>query len=451
MADKAIVVTDLGYGDSGKGTMVDYLVRQAPSVVIRHNGGAQAAHNVVLPDGRHHTFSQFGSGSFLNDVPTYLSRYMLVNPLYIFTESQQLNGLDVTDVMQRLVIDADAKVVTPWHLLTNQLRELARGADRHGSCGHGVGEAMADAIDHPELTIYIRNLYDGTLPDRLAAVRNHKFVQAKELARQSEPGHSLLAEFMSNDLFANTASIYRTLVGMVQVVETDYLDYLARSYDQLVFEGAQGVLLDEWYGFHPYTTWSTTGHHNAEQLLGEVGFDGEIIRLGVVRSYMTRHGAGPFVTEDTALDAQMPEPHNGNNVWQHGFRVGHPDMVALRYALEVIGGADALALTHLDRAKDISRVATTYTMSEPVDSSLFDAIGQMVTRIIPGSIDELDRQEAITQALMSAQPNYQQFSATADMSVAEGLTSVFMNELTLPVCYTSNGPTWADKHALVAC
>lgn len=451
MAGKAIIVTDLGYGDSGKGTMVDYLVRQAPSAVIRHNGGAQAAHNVVLPDGRHHTFSQFGSGSFVQDVPTYLSRYMLVNPLPIFAEAEQLKQQGIRDVLQRLAIDADAKVVTPWHLLTNQLRELARGEYRHGSCGHGVGETMADAIDHPELTIHIRNLYDGTLPDQLAAVREYKLGQASELARQSQQGESLMTEFVSNDLLAATVHVYRALVRMVRVVETDYLDYLDRHYDQLVFEGAQGVLLDEWYGFHPYTTWSTTGHHNAEQLLGEIDFAGEIMRLGVVRSYMTRHGAGPFVTEDAALDARMPEPHNGNNVWQHGFRVGHPDMVALRYALEVIGGADALALTHLDRAKFVSRVATSYQLPDWVNSSLFDGIGRMVTRIIPGGVDELDRQAAITHALMSAHPNYQRFSATAGMSAAEGVISLFMNELTLPVCYTSYGPTWADKHALVAC
>ncbi len=126
-------------------------------------------------------------------------------------------------------------------------------------------------------------------------------------------------------------------------------------------------------------------------------------------------------------------------------------MVALRYALDVIGGADALALTHLDRAKYITRAATTYKLLEPVDSSLFDATGQMVTRIIPGGIDELDRQEAITHTLMSAQPNYQRFSAPAGMSAAEGLISLFVNELALPVCYTSYGPTWVDKHALVAC
>ena len=85
-----------------------------------------------------------------------------------------------------------------------------------------------------------------------------------------------------------------------------------------VFEGAQGVLLDEWRGFHPYTTWSTTTFANAETLLAEAGETA--IRLGVVRCYLTRHGPGPFVTEDPTLE--IPEPHNGTGTWQGAFRNG---------------------------------------------------------------------------------------------------------------------------------
>lgn len=101
-----------------------------------------------------------------------------------------------------------------------------------------------------------------------------------------------------------------------------------------MFEGAQGVLLDEWHGFHPYTTWSTTTFGNAETLLAEAAMTAT--RLGVVRCYLTRHGPGPLVTEDPTLE--LPDPHNGRNEWQGAFRVGHFDAVALRYAIEVAGG-----------------------------------------------------------------------------------------------------------------
>lgn len=451
MAHRAIIVTDLGYGDAGKGTMVDYLVRQAPSAVIRHNGGAQAAHNVVLPDGRHHAFSQFGSGSYLNDVPTYLSRYMLVNPLHLFTEAEQLHQQGVRNVFARLAIDEAAMVVTPWHMLVNQLREIMRGAERHGSCGHGVGEAMADAIDHPELTIRIRDLFSYSLPAKLNEVRYHKRTQAVKLATTQPEAQALLAEFDNDDVLQMTVDVYRALTHNVRVVDGDYLHYLVNGYEQLVFEGAQGVLLDEWYGFHPYTTWSTTTHHNALCLLDDIAYTGDVTRLGVVRSYMTRHGAGPFVTEDAQLVPYLAEPHNGNNRWQHGFRVGYPDIVALRYALEVAGGVDALAITHLDQAGYMNQVAVGYRTLFPFDTALFDGMNGVVTRIIPGGSDELDRQSAITQALMSAQPQYQQLRAVTGASGAEGIVTLFTNELALPVCYTSYGPTWADKQALVAC
>lgn len=116
----------------------------------------------------------------------------------------------------------------------------------------------------------------------------------------------------------------------------------------VVFEGAQGVLLDEWHGFHPYTTWSTTTFANAEALLAESGRSCPARRLGVVRAYTTRHGPGPHMTEDRELAALLPEPHNGTGAWQGAFRVGHFDAVAHAYAVEVCGGVDALALTHLD-------------------------------------------------------------------------------------------------------
>ena len=96
------------------------------------------------------------------------------------------------------------------------------------------------------------------------------------------------------------------------------------------------------------------------------------VRLGVVRCYMTRHGPGPFVTEDPTLE--IPEPHNQNGAWQGAFRTGHFDAVALRYAVEVSGGVDAVALTHLDvAARHPLRMCRSYQVG-----------GQRQTRILPG-------------------------------------------------------------------
>src|SRR5437763_522887 len=126
---QAILIADLGYGDAGKGATVDYLARlTAAHTVVRYNGGAQAAHNVVAPDGRHHTFAQFGSATFLPGVRTHLSRFMVLHPLAMVREAEHLGVLGITDALGRTTIDGDALVISPYQQAANRLRELARGA-----------------------------------------------------------------------------------------------------------------------------------------------------------------------------------------------------------------------------------------------------------------------------------------------------------------------------------
>ena len=117
--------------------------------VVRFNGGAQAGHNVVTADGRHHTFAQFGSGTFWPGVRTFLSRFMLVDPLALAAEAAHLAAVGVSDALDRLAVDADALLATPYHRAANRARELARGLDRHGSCGMGIGETASYALRFP--------------------------------------------------------------------------------------------------------------------------------------------------------------------------------------------------------------------------------------------------------------------------------------------------------------
>ena len=119
----------------------------------------------------------------------------------------------------------------------------------------------------------------------------------------------------------------------------------------VIFEGSQGVLLDEWHGFHPHTTWSTiTPRH----LVGELEAAGRRpFVLGLTRAYSTRHGAGPMPTEDRRL--QLPEPDNREGRYQGGWRTGHLDLPALRYAAKVAGRVDGVALSHVDMLPFASR------------------------------------------------------------------------------------------------
>ncbi|MHB1594270.1 MAG: adenylosuccinate synthetase [Streptosporangiaceae bacterium] len=408
-----VIVVDLGYGDAGKGGVVDWLCsRPGPaSTVVRFNGGAQAAHNVVTADGRHHTFAQFGSGSFTPGVRTHLSRFMLVDPLALAAEAGHLAAVGVGDALDRLTVDRDALLTTPYHRAANLAREAARGAGRHGSCGMGIGEAAGYALAHPQDAPRAGDCQSArVLAAKLALLRDRLNAEVGPLRA---PGVT--------DLVAAC----RAFADRVTLTGPGYLAGVLRA-GPVVFEGAQGVLLDEWHGFHPYTTWSTTTFANAETLLAEAG--ATALRLGVTRCYQTRHGPGPLVTEDPTLE--LPEPHNRPGRWQGPFRRGHLDAVALRYAIEVAGGVDAVALTHLDAARHQPlRLCGSYL-----------AGGHRVDRLPVRRDRDLSAQERLTRALLRCAPRCGPVVRDWPAAVTDALDA--------PVTLVSAGPTAAAKTVL---
>lgn len=339
MSDHAFIVVGLGYGDEGKGSVTDWLCREYEvDLVVRYNGGAQAAHNVTLPDGRSHTFAQFGSGTFVPGVKTYLSSYMMVNPMTMFTENDHLKVLGIDDAFERLSIHANALVTTPFQVVMNRLRELHRGSERHGSCGLGIGETRADAQVGRIITAMdlIGDL--ASLRHKLKVMQQVKLEEAKALDMLDHPEASTLTSVYELDYVMDSF----TILGEMAKISLD-----VTTKGTMVFEGAQGVLLDEVYGEEPHRTWSTTTTENATKMLRN--FDGEITKIGVTRSYATRHGAGPLATEDGDLTLTLPEEHNIDNPWQGAFRCGWLNFDELRYALACIHGVDYLAVTCLDR------------------------------------------------------------------------------------------------------
>ena len=173
---QAIFIADLGFGDAGKGSITDFLTRQLSAhTVVRYNGGPQAAHTVVTGDGKQHTFSQFGSGTLLPSTKTLLSRFMLINPLNMLKEERHLKELGITDALQRTQIDRRALVITPFQKAINRLKEIARAENRHGSCGEGIGECMADTLKYGDAMLYAGDLQDrATLSKKLRYLRAAK-------------------------------------------------------------------------------------------------------------------------------------------------------------------------------------------------------------------------------------------------------------------------------------
>jgi adenylosuccinate synthase len=476
---QAILIADLGFGDAGKGTITDFLTGQlAAHTIVRYNGGPQAAHTVVTHDGRSHTFAQFGSGMLHSGTRTLLSRFMLINPLNMLKEERHLRTLGVTDALQRTQIDRRALVITPFQKAINRLREIARGANRHGSCGEGIGECMADHLKYGDAVVFVGDLQDSTtLRKKLSFmhdVKRDEFEEIRYALPDTEQVRQESAVFTStidgvgegktdggkpHPYVEDCIDVYRYFADCIDIVDEVDIQSLFAQPGRVLFEGAQGVLLDENYGFAPYTTWSTTTFANADTLVQEHSYDGEVIKLGVVRAYATRHGAGPFPTEDQALSLAIPDQHNTWNDWQQAFRVGYFDMVATRYALDVAGKVDYLAMTNVDRLATIPtwKICDGYQyQGEENDLSTYFELedDRKIKKIRFSQSVDLSHQENITYKLWSCEPEYQSFTPVSEKSSFEENSAAYLSliteSLSIPIAITSYGPMAMDKRCTQA-
>lgn len=418
-----VVVAGLGLGDEGKGSFVDAWVRRQsrPGWVVRYNGGPQAAHHVVLADGRSHCFAQLGAGMLQPGTKTLLSPYMLVEPLALLREARQLTRLGVVEPLSRTTLSTRSVVVTPFHKLLGRLRELSRGTDRHGSCGLGVGQAFLDSQNPSLPSLRVEDLLDRErLLQRLRFVQLIKVDQAEQLLDQWPTGsldaepRALLEELQRRDWIGQLCEGYRELLQSGITVDdgSQLAAALADEEQPLVFEGAQGVLLDAVHGFFPFVTPSRTSFGNAQTLLAGKA----ATRVGILRAYATRHGPGPLVSEEPVLTTRLDEPHNVANPWQGPMRVGWFDAVAARYALAVVGGVDSLALTCLDRLAGLGRLrlCEMYQFVGPGTPDLEEFFVRndagLLTEIRVVVEPSLDRQRRLTALLGQCRPVYRELA-----------------------------------------
>lgn len=463
MTAQVILTVDLGYGDAGKGSVVDWLTREFNAhLIVRYNGGCQAAHNVIAPDGTHHTFAQFGSGTFVPDVRTYLSRYMLVAPDNFLKEQAHLQECGVDDAAGRVVVDQYAAITTPFHMSANRIRELIRNKERHGSCGFGIGETAADLIAYGERMLYAGDLRDPVMmKDKLRFIRSSKLLEleneygVRALAEQDERIAQEFRCFRDPDMVRKIAAVYSEFVRQVAIDDSSFLSDALAGDGLVIFEGAQGVLLDEDYGFFPYVTRSHTTLVNADRLLSESGYaPSEAYRLGIARAYGVRHGPGPFVTEDEELTRRVPEDHNGMGEWQRTFRVGWFDEVAIKYALKVTQGVSGIVVTCLDKIAGERKIKIAegyqYCGFSPDNLERFfvpDSENN-IAAIRASDTPDLIYQKELTNLLFSCVPVY----GDVDSDDLYDYLRKISADLDVPVIGASYGPTADDKffiHSLV--
>lgn len=328
-------VIGANFGDEGKGLITDYLcANQSRSLVIRFNGGAQAGHTVLTPQGTRHVFHHIGSGA-LAGADTYLSRFFIVNPLLWKDEFETLKGKT-----QKVFIHPDALLSTPWDMLFNRALEKQRGTNRHGSCGVGIWETVLRSNSFYRTTA--RNLLR---PHLMVNVKDYFVQRAKDLGVDL----CTIWEWSSPKLVRDFVAACHHMMNHCVFADGTLVKHV--GYENVVFEGAQGLLLDQDHSYSPYVSGSKTGLDNVKTLCEEMSLGNDVEAIYVTRSYLTRHGPGPFPTEDK--DIRFADKTNNQNEWQGSLRFGHLNVHELcdriRTDTDKMNVKPAIAITCLDQ------------------------------------------------------------------------------------------------------
>lgn len=330
----AVVVVGAQWGDEAKGKVVDCLAQDA-DMVVRYGGGSNAGHTVRF-DGQEFKLHLVPSGIFRPQVTNIIASGVVVDPQVLVEEIHSLRSRGVA--VDNLRVSASAHVVMPYHRLLDALEEKRRGSAQIGTTCRGIGPAYADKAARKGI-----RMADLRQPERFATV----------LRRALEEKHRLLAQVYEADCptFEDIWQEYEAYADILRplITDTDPLVYQAvKGGQRVVFEGAQGTLLDLDHGTYPYVTSShpVAGGACVGTGIGPTHIDAVI---GVAKAYTTRVGSGAFPTE-------LPN-ETGNYLRERGReygtttgrprRCGWLDTVVLRYSAQV-NGLTAFAMTLLD-------------------------------------------------------------------------------------------------------
>ncbi len=305
MTVRSTTIIGASFGDEGKGLITDYCSGK-DTTVIRFNGGAQAGHTVVHGENRH-VFHHFGSGTF-KGASTFLSRFFISNPIVFMQELQSLHNMGY---FPQVIVDPNSLVTTPWDMIVNQIVEKKRGSERHGSCGIGINETIK-RNEKEEFKLLVRDLRYDTCRDVLENIQKKWFQQRMEEL-----------QIVSADLEEGTEKFLEYCNMFLKCINIGFLP----ENKNLVFEGAQGLLLDQNHRYFPFVTHSATGLENCMKLANDFSIS-EMDVIYVTRAYTTRHGKGPFQREEN--DLIYEDKTNLPNPWQGALRFGHLDIDLLQ-------------------------------------------------------------------------------------------------------------------------
>ncbi|KAA3607324.1 MAG: adenylosuccinate synthase [Planctomycetota bacterium] len=395
-------IIGLQWGDEGKGKVIDCLAAEA-DLVVRYAGGNNAGHTVVV-DGEKYVLHLIPGGILHDHALNLIGRGVVVNLEHLAQEVDGLLSRGVP-VLDRLRLDSRCHLIFPFHLHLDRLAETWKGEGRIGTTGRGIGPAYADRVARTGIRLG-DVLNEKHFETRLQAALAEKNAMISKVYGQEPESHDRLFEES------------RALARRFQPLVVDGGEWVREQYGQgkkVLFEGAQGSMLDLDAGTYPFVTSSWTGTWG---IAGGTGMPPKHLdrALGVAKAYCTRVGEGPMLTE--LLDATGERLRKQGN--EYGATTGRPrrcgwfDAVAARYAVE-LNGLDGLVLSNLDVLSGFEeiRVAVAYrwedreTRSFPVEVGS-DPAWEPVWKTFPGWQEDITGARSFSE-LPSTTQDYLRF------------------------------------------
>lgn len=351
---KNVVVIGAQWGDEGKGKIVDWLAEQTTGVV-RFQGGHNAGHTLVV-NGKKTVLRLIPSGILHEKLDCFIGSGVVVSPEALLSEIDELIAAGVKNVEQRLKIAATAPLILPYHIALDQARENSKGDKKIGTTGRGIGPAYEDKVARRSV--------------RVGDLANMELVAEKVRANldlynvQLEHLHKV-APVKFDDVMAKIESFRARILSMIADVSRTLYEKNQKG-ERLLFEGAQGTLLDIDYGTYPFVTSSncvagaaSAGAGMPPQMLNYV--------LGIVKAYTTRVGSGPFPTElfDEIGTGLAERGNEFGSVTGRPRRCGWFDAAALKRSIQV-NGITGMCITKLDVMDGMNevKICTGYTLPD---------------------------------------------------------------------------------------
>ena len=371
-----VVVVGSQWGDEGKGKIVDWLSERA-EVVVRFQGGHNAGHTLVI-DGVTYKLSLLPSGVVRSGKVSVIGNGVVIDPWALMDEIKRLREMGVDLTPDSLIVAENASLILPLHGNLDRAREAQAGKAKIGTTGRGIGPAYEDKVGRR--AIRVCDLEDEAILDnKIERLLSHHNAILRGLGENEIDGVALRRELsiIAPDILAFAGSAWR------------FLDNASAKGQRILFEGAQGAMLDVDHGTYPYVTSSNTGAGQAASGSGfPVGGLGFV--LGITKAYTTRVGSGPFPTELTDEVGQRlgERGREFGTVTNRQRRCGWFDAVMVRQAVKV-SGIDGIAFTKLDVLDGLAtlKICTGYR------------IGDKTVDYLPASMAQQDIAEPVYETM----------------------------------------------------